>query len=149
MIFLVKVKLVIEPSSKRAVQWFNKSFELLEPLPEKAKIASFTFSKSIRRSNKQFIAVTCHYDLKIGLNQTGYSAQTQLLPNSASMILCANTSETKLCVYPEGAYSKAFEQLRFKVLTSNQNWIILLTKKEIRIALKSSVNFSSKKATIF
>ncbi len=64
MIFLVKVKLVIEPSSKRAVQWFNKSFELLEPLPEKAKIASFTFSKSIRRSNKQFIAVTCHYDVE-------------------------------------------------------------------------------------
>ena len=30
-------KRVIEPSSKQAVQQFNKSFELLEPLPEKAQ----------------------------------------------------------------------------------------------------------------
>jgi hypothetical protein len=28
---------IIEPSSKKAVQRFNKSFELLEPLPEKAQ----------------------------------------------------------------------------------------------------------------
>ena len=61
---MVKGKRVIEPSSKGAVQRFNKSFELLEPIPEKAKIAAFAISKSIRRSNKQFIAVTCHYDVE-------------------------------------------------------------------------------------
>jgi hypothetical protein len=38
--FLVKGNRVIEPSSKGAVQRFNKSFELLELLPEKAKILS-------------------------------------------------------------------------------------------------------------
>ena len=37
MIFLVEGHRVIEPSSKRAVQRFNKSVELLEPLPEKAQ----------------------------------------------------------------------------------------------------------------
>ena len=37
MIFLVTGKRIIEPSSKGAVQRFNKSFELLEPLPEKAQ----------------------------------------------------------------------------------------------------------------
>lgn len=37
MIFLVTSNRVIEPSSKGAVQRFNKSFELLEPLPEKAQ----------------------------------------------------------------------------------------------------------------
>ena len=31
---------------------------------EIAKIASFAISKSIRRSNKQFVAVTCHYDVE-------------------------------------------------------------------------------------
>jgi ABC-type ATPase with predicted acetyltransferase domain len=31
---------------------------------EIAKIASFAISKSIKRSNKQFIAVTCHYDVE-------------------------------------------------------------------------------------
>jgi ABC-type ATPase with predicted acetyltransferase domain len=31
---------------------------------EIAKIASFAISKSIRRSNKQFIAVTCQYDVE-------------------------------------------------------------------------------------
>ena len=35
--FLVEGNRVIEPSSKGAVQRFNKSFELLEPLPEKAQ----------------------------------------------------------------------------------------------------------------
>jgi hypothetical protein len=83
-IFLVKVKLVIEPSSKRAVQWFNKSFELLEPLPEKAKIASFTFSKSIRRSNKQFIAVTCHYDVEDWLEP--------------DWVLCTDTTSIQQCI---------------------------------------------------
>jgi hypothetical protein len=34
---LVTSKRIIEPSSKGAVQRFNKSFELLEPLPEKAQ----------------------------------------------------------------------------------------------------------------
>jgi hypothetical protein len=37
MIFLVTSKRIIEPSSKGAVQRFNKSFELLMPLPEKAQ----------------------------------------------------------------------------------------------------------------
>ena len=37
MIFLVERNLVIEPSSKRAVQRFNRNIELLEPLPEKAR----------------------------------------------------------------------------------------------------------------
>jgi len=37
MIFLVTGNRVIEPSSKEAVQKFNKRFELLEPLPEKAQ----------------------------------------------------------------------------------------------------------------
>jgi hypothetical protein len=37
MIFLVTSKRIIEPSSKGAVQRFNKSFELLEPLSEKAQ----------------------------------------------------------------------------------------------------------------
>ncbi len=31
---------------------------------EIAKIASFAISKAVRRSNKQFIAVTCHYDVE-------------------------------------------------------------------------------------
>jgi energy-coupling factor transporter ATP-binding protein EcfA2 len=31
---------------------------------EIAKIASFAISKSIKRSNKQFVAVTCHYDVE-------------------------------------------------------------------------------------
>jgi hypothetical protein len=37
LIFLVEGNRVIEPSSRGAVQRFNKSFELLEPLPEKAQ----------------------------------------------------------------------------------------------------------------
>ena len=34
---MVECNLVIEPSSKRAVQRFNRNIELLEPLPEKAR----------------------------------------------------------------------------------------------------------------
>ena len=34
---MVEGNCVLEPSSKGAVQQFNKSFELLEPLPEKAQ----------------------------------------------------------------------------------------------------------------
>lgn len=31
---------------------------------EIAKVASYAISKAVRRSNKQFIAVTCHYDIE-------------------------------------------------------------------------------------
>jgi hypothetical protein len=64
---LVASKRIIEPSSKEAVQRFNKRFELLEPLPEKARKSLAVLGADgimfliaqIKGSNTQFSTPLC------------------------------------------------------------------------------------------
>jgi ABC-type phosphate transport system ATPase subunit len=55
-------KMPINEITKKEIIVFDEFTSVVDR--EIAKIASYAISKAINRSNKQFIAVTCHYDVK-------------------------------------------------------------------------------------
>ncbi|MDT8782509.1 MAG: hypothetical protein IAX22_07710 [Candidatus Bathyarchaeota archaeon] len=157
---MVNGKRVIEPSSKVAVQRFNKSFELLEPLPEKAKKilavlgADGVASEAVRIANcvKSNVSYWKDRFIKAGalrLKQDGIVKYYELTPYG-SRLLTGSDGELRLPIVFED-HALKFVVLRrercrvdWEKLGEPRNWrklgvLIGNVRVELNLGLEPSV----------